>query len=76
MMRALSRKASETDRQELGKLLEASRNRFRSDLEAATQLINVGVPEPQPDERDPVDLAAWSVLANVILNLDEALTKG
>jgi hypothetical protein len=28
------------------------------------------------DEREIAELAAWTIVANVLLNLDEALTKG
>ena len=30
---------------------------------------------PAPKELDVVDLAAWTVVANVLLNLDETLAK-
>jgi hypothetical protein len=30
---------------------------------------------PVPEGVDPVDLAAWTVVANVLLNLDETLMK-
>jgi hypothetical protein len=29
-----------------------------------------------PDKTNMVDLAAWTVVSNVLMNLDEALTKG
>ena len=29
-----------------------------------------------PAETDQAELAAWTVIANVLLNLDETLTKG
>jgi hypothetical protein len=29
-----------------------------------------------PKDLDPADLAAWTVIANVMLNLDETITKG
>jgi hypothetical protein len=30
---------------------------------------------PPPSTIDPVELAAWTTVANVLLNLDEALMK-
>ena len=30
---------------------------------------------PLPEEANPVETAAWTVVANVLLNLDETLTK-
>ena len=34
-----------------------------------------GESTPHPD-RDPAHLAAWTLLANLVLNLDEVVTKG
>jgi len=49
--------------------------KFEADKEAATKLINVG--ESKPDEKlDTSQLAAWTMVANLILNLDETITKG
>ena len=43
--------------------------------EAAKQLIAIG--ETKPDPRfNPGELAAWTMIGNVILNLDEVITKG
>lgn len=43
--------------------------------EAAKELIAVG--ESKPDETlDAVEVAAWTMIANLILNLDEVLNKG
>jgi hypothetical protein len=48
---------------------------FEADKEAATKLINVG--ESKPDATlDTSQLAAWTMVANLILNLDETITKG
>ena len=43
--------------------------------EAAKELITIG--ESTPDETlDAVEVAAWTMIANLILNLDEVLNKG
>lgn len=47
---------------------------FRKDPAAATKLLGVG--ESARDEKlDAAELAAWSMVANVVLNLDEAVTR-
>jgi hypothetical protein len=48
--------------------------RYRADPDAAGKLFTVGA--SLRDERLPADeLAAWSIVASVLLNLDETLTK-
>jgi hypothetical protein len=63
---------------ELGILLrlyDQQRAVFANNLDAAEQLIRVG--DSPPDTTvDARELAAWSLVANVILNLDETVTKG
>lgn len=50
------------------------RTEFRQRPESAQQLIRVGDSEVTKDI-DPIELAANTVLANVLLNLDEVITK-
>jgi hypothetical protein len=58
-------------RDALGKMLEA----YRRDEAGARKLIAVGA--SKPDASIPVaELAAWTAVANIILNMDEAITKG
>ena len=53
---------------------EKQLERFRANPAAAQQLLAVG--ESARDPQLPADeLAAWSVVANVLLNLDETATK-
>ena len=48
---------------------------FQSDPGRAQEYLRVG--ESRRDESlDPIEHAAWTVLANTILNLDEVLTRG
>ena len=48
--------------------------RYRGDAEAASKLIAFG--ESRPDATlDPAELAAYTLTANVLLNLDEVVTK-
>jgi mono/diheme cytochrome c family protein len=48
---------------------------FGRDAKSAAELLNVGSAE-RPSSLDERKLAAWMMLANVLFNLDEALTKG
>ena len=57
------------------KTFQAHYQELEADPEAAKQLITVG--ESAPDETlDAVEVAAWTMIANLILNLDEVLNKG
>jgi hypothetical protein len=49
--------------------------KYRKDPEAATKMAKGGMAEV-PKGLDPAELAAWTVVANVLLNLDETITKG
>jgi hypothetical protein len=65
-----------TDR-ELAVLLEdlgAHLARFRRDPEAAARLVAAGE-FPRDPSLDPAELAAYAATANLILNLDETITK-
>jgi hypothetical protein len=65
------------DAAELTELLAAYRDHraaFARDPQAARRLIDVG--ETKPDSAlDTTELAAWTMIANVVLNLDEVLNK-
>jgi len=43
-------------------------------VEAATELINFGDSPPDPDIVAS-ELAAWTLIANLLLNLDEVVNK-
>jgi Protein of unknown function (DUF1553) len=74
LMRTLARWANKSEKVEFRKLLQVSRLKFETNSSAAEKLINVGL--SKPERSDFAELAAWTVVANVLLNLDEALTKG
>ena len=58
----------------LRELFEAQKQEYQSDEEQALALLGVG--ESQRDESlDAVELAAWTTVASIILNLDETITK-
>lgn len=54
--------------------LERHRKAYETDAEAAAALIAVGE-TPVPDKTDATELAAFTVVAKMILNLDEVITK-
>jgi mono/diheme cytochrome c family protein len=73
--RAVSRLPSVDEVRILSELLAAEKERFAADPAAAEALIEVG--DRAPDRHiDAAELAAWSVVASVVLNLDEWLTRG
>jgi hypothetical protein len=54
--------------------LAAHREEYAADAAAAEKLIRVGESEP-PGHVEPAEMAAWTLVANTLLNLDEALTR-
>jgi hypothetical protein len=53
-------------------LLASERMRFAASPERAAALV---ASEVLPAVMDPIEAASWTLLANVLLNLDEVLTK-
>src|SRR5262249_22867352 len=69
-----SRAPSDRERAVIRGIYERQLARYQGDEKAALKLLAVG--ESSRDERLPVaELAAWSVVASVVLNLDETVTK-
>ncbi|MGK0153461.1 MAG: hypothetical protein ACI9SE_000406 [Neolewinella sp.] len=66
---------SAADIKEVRVLLKSERAAFALDPAAAKQLIAIGAATSDAD-CPPVELAAWTMAANLILNLDAVLTKG
>jgi hypothetical protein len=58
----------------LKRVFEAERTRFGKNREAAENLLKVGE-SPRDAKLDAVELAAWAMVANAILNLDEVVTR-
>ena len=54
--------------------LAAQRAHYNADIEAAEKVISVGE-SPTPADIAPPELAAYAMVANLILNLDEVLTR-
>jgi Protein of unknown function (DUF1553)/Protein of unknown function (DUF1549)/Planctomycete cytochrome C len=71
---ATARLPGEREAAVLRGVFEKQLGRFRTEPQAAGKLLSVG--EAPRDERLPLaELAAWSIVASVILNLDETVTK-
>ncbi len=49
--------------------------KYQKDKDAALKLVSVGESK-RPPELDVSELAAWTAVGNVLLNLDEVITKG
>ena len=63
---------------ELAVILEGYRNHlaaFRAAPQAAADLVNAGDSKPNAS-LDVSELAAWTAIANLLLNLDEVMTRG
>jgi hypothetical protein len=72
---ATARHPKATEIAVLERIFTSQRAEFAANEAAALKLLRVG--ESPRDERLAVpDLAAWTVVAGVILNLDETVTKG
>ncbi|MEE2886163.1 MAG: DUF1553 domain-containing protein, partial [Planctomycetota bacterium] len=72
---ATSRNPSKDDLGDILALLNSAREEFARDPASAKALIAIG--DQPPDQKlDPVELATWTLVANLILNLDEVITKG
>jgi hypothetical protein len=71
---ALARNPSPTEADRLEQLLTRSRIDYAGDLEAAAALAAVGS-HPRGEEPPVAELAAWTSVARVILNLHETITR-
>jgi hypothetical protein len=71
----LCRPASAEQVQQVLKLYQNEHERYHADAKAAAALVT-SPSGPLPAGTDAEDLAAWTVVANVLLNMDGVLTKG
>ena len=69
------RQATDEQTAALAGLLEDELRRYRSDRAAAKTLATEPL-GPLPAGLDEAEAAAWTVVANVLLNLDSVLTRG
>ena len=70
----VARPPSEREVKVLSDLYERARARFAQQPERAVELATDPI-GPLPAGTDAVDLAAWTVVGNVLLNMDETLAK-
>ena len=73
-LRALARPPTENERQVLTALYAKHLDEYTKDKSAASQLLAAG-DAPLPKETDVPQLAAWTSVARVILNLHETITR-
>jgi hypothetical protein len=71
---ATARRPTPREAAVLNALLGRQRDSFRRDRQAAEQLLAVGE-SPRTTRLDAAELAAWTMVASTILNLDETITK-
>ena len=72
--RVVSRMPSSKERDILVRLYREQVAVFRRDAEGARKLLSVG--DSPASVGDAAELAAWTVVAGAILNMDESVTKG
>jgi len=71
--RALGRAIKLVERDSLKKFLNGQREHLRSDADEAVKLQKVGL-APTPANADAAELAAWTSVCRVVLNLHETIT--
>ena len=71
---AASRDAKPSEIAILQSILDSEKTHFEAEKAAAEKLLSVGE-SPRDTKLDTAELAAWTTVASVILNLDEVLNK-
>jgi hypothetical protein len=71
----VARPPNEAELQQLTDLYQRARQAFASDAEAAKKMATEPLGTGARRGGDVIDLAAWTVVANVLMNLDEMLMK-
>ncbi|MEM7013096.1 MAG: DUF1549 and DUF1553 domain-containing protein [Verrucomicrobiota bacterium] len=72
--RALSRKAEPEEITVVSQFFDGQLARYQAAPEEAKKAIAFGE-SPAPADVDPVELASWALVANLVLNLDEAIMR-
>jgi hypothetical protein len=74
LQRAVARPAKAKELESLKSFLAAQRAHFRENAADAEKLLKVGL-APQSPSPDRAELAAWTSLCRVVLNLQETITR-
>jgi hypothetical protein len=74
LRRCLSRPGRAAEIRRLLRLFEHARDRYRKNRESAMAMATKPI-GPLPAGADAAELAAWAVVSNVLLNLDEIMVK-
>jgi hypothetical protein len=69
-----SRPPTDKEKQVLVTALEKMLERYRADQDSAKELVGFG-DTPRPEKLDLAELAAYTAVASMVLNLDETITK-
>ncbi len=70
----LGREAQSEEATQLAELLQKHRTEYTADPKAAEALVSVGISE-KPKDMNVTDLAAWTSVSRVLLNLNETITR-
>ena len=70
----LTRLPNDAERQSLTRLFHDILSEFKTSPESATQLLSAGE-SPRNDKLDASELAAWTMVTHLLLNLSETVTK-
>ena len=73
LRKVLSREGDDREAASLGKTLTEARNYYRAHPAEAAKFLKIG--QRQPAQADQPELAAWTIVASLALNLDEAITR-
>lgn len=73
-LRLAGRRFAREERTVVRRTLDAALTSYRRDPTAAAKLLRVGQ-SPVPAGLDAAELAAWTLVASQVMNLDESLTK-
>lgn len=70
----LARPPVPREQQVMRNFIDEQRNHYKAHADAAQELSSAGR-APRPEGLDVTELAAWTAFANVLLNLDETITR-
>jgi hypothetical protein len=71
---AVAREPRDRELSVLKKIYAQELQHYTADTEAAKKLVSQGKYE-RPEQLNVTELAAWTAIGNVLLNLDETITR-